>query len=174
MNKTSQMPASRSPFGVLVVILLCCAAFAIYVLLTHPRPSQTRVGPVRSGGQSFSACLPYGHHHELVLGIPRAETNRLSVFTATLTFRGCDRVDAAVDVPASHAEPCNWLPQTNLQGYILTGANTNTWDHALVPGHRYRIDCQFNGDLSDNSSLWICCLQTEIDRWKARRNATNP
>jgi hypothetical protein len=161
--------------GVIAVILICFLAPHACVMMTMPIiANQIQLGEVRAGHQSIPAVWPHGHHHEMLLGVPGAEWEAPPVFTASVQFVDGGQVSTEFVVDSSRAESCNWLDSDDIQGFILTWPNTNEWEHSLVPGRPYVIKCEFVGDMPTNSSLWVSCLQSGIDRWKTRRNRTKP
>jgi hypothetical protein len=161
-------------FGVIALILLVFLALNSCVMMTKPIPNRFQLGQVTTGKQSLVAFWPHGHHHELILGVAGAEWDHPPDFAATILFRDGDHVSASLNVLSANTVSCNWLQPQDIQGFILTWPNTNEWEHSLVPGQQYVIDCTFTGNIPSSSTLWVSCLQTEIDRRKTRRNRTKP
>lgn len=156
------------------------AVLLLFLLLTYgctlmkPSPARYRIGPVATGEHSMYVSWPYGHQHELVLGVPEGEWGHPPDVVASVRVADAGGTLATLLVHPTNMVSCSWLNQSDVQGFILTWPNTNAWDHSLVAGQRYSIHCEFSGGLASNASLWVSCLQSGLDRWRTRRNRTSP
>jgi len=157
---------------IITLVLMCFFVLNACVMLTKPIPNRFQLGRVTVGGQSLVALWPYGHHHELILGVPGAEWNRPPRFAGTIRFQDGDQRPTALTVHSTNSISCNWLQPQDIQGFILTWPNTNAWAQSLLAGREYSIHCEFTGELPGNCTLWVSCLQSGMDRWKTRRNRT--
>jgi len=161
--------------GITSLLLLVYFALSIYVAINYPRPDRFELSRIAPGAQPITAFWPYGRSHQLILALPGAARDQPPAFTASIQFLEGNQLVTNLVFHSTNACSHQW-PRQGVQGFYLIGAYTNWWKHTypLVPGQRYSVVCDFMGDIPSNSSLWVWCIQSGIDRWKTKRRQAAP